>query len=137
MSKRAISWILDYTDKLKTKEERIDCLRQNDSEPMRIILKYALDPNIEWLLPEGDPPYKPETEDGLESRLYSQARTLYLFVKGGNDNLLQLRREYLFVNLLETIHPEDAKLLLAVKDKKLPYKNINAKLIKEVYPGLL
>jgi hypothetical protein len=69
--------------------------------------------------------------------LYTEARRLYLFLKGGNPNLTPFRREMLFINLLETVHPNDAKLLLTVKEKKLPYKGLTLNLIKEAYPGLI
>ena len=62
----------------------------------------------------------------------------YLFVKGGNDNLNQLRRETMFVELLENIDPEDAKLLAAIKDKKMPegYEGLDEKHVKKAFPDL-
>lgn len=138
MARRSIAWILDFTDKLPNDEERIKCLQANDTVPMRTIIKFALDPNIEWLLPEGDPPYTVNEDDKYsEGVLYSEVRKLYLFIKGGNDNLKPIRREQLFINLLQIVDPKDAVLLLAAKDKKLPYKNITEKLIRKAYPGLL
>jgi hypothetical protein len=67
----------------------------------------------------------------------AETRRLYLFLKGGNPNITKLRREALYIELLESVHPEDAKMLIAAKSKKLPYKGINAKLVKEAFPGLL
>lgn len=136
MARRSISWILEFTSKLPTTKEKVECLRQNDNSAIRTILKFALDPKIEWLLPEGEPPYTPYDFGGGEPRLYGEARRLYLFVKGGNDNLNQIRREALFVSILEDVDPEDAKLLLAIKDKKLPFKGLNRKIVEEAYPGI-
>jgi hypothetical protein len=48
-----------------------------------------------------------------------------------------VRRETLFIELLENINPLEAKILLAVKDKKLPFKGLTAKLVEEAFPGLL
>ena len=62
---------------------------------------------------------------------------MYLFVEGGNPSLKQLRRESLFVQLLETVSADDAKLLLAIKDKYLPYPGVTPDIIKEAFPGLL
>jgi hypothetical protein len=62
---------------------------------------------------------------------------MYLFVEGGNPNLSQLKREQIFIELLESVDPQDAELLVSVKDKKLPYKNINRNLIEKTYPGLI
>jgi hypothetical protein len=116
---------------------KVEFLRQHDSGPLRLILSYALDPNIEWDLPDTDPPYKPCPHPGQETRLISEARRLYLFIKGGNPNLKRIRREALFIELLESIHPDDAKLLNAIKNKKITYKGITAKLVNEAFPDLI
>jgi hypothetical protein len=136
MNKKAISWILDFTSKLPNEEEKIKCLRANQNPAILTILKYAYDPNIKWLLPEGDAPYTPATAVGTESYLYSDARKLYLFIEGGNPNLTKLRREALFIDFLQNIHPEDAKLIIAAKDKKLPYSGLSSKLVLKAFPGL-
>ena len=115
----------------------IDWLYKNDSPALRAILKYAYDPKVKFILPEGAPPYKQNQLPDLQSVLYSELRKLYLFVEGGNPNLKQTRREYLFIQLLENLDKEDAELIVAVKDKKIPYKGITAKLVKEAFPGLI
>jgi hypothetical protein len=136
MSKKAISWILDFTSKLPNDEEKIKCLQANNNMAILTILKLAYDPNIKWLLPEGDAPYNPSGEANTETYLYSDARKLYLFIEGGNPNLTTARREALFIDFLQNIHPEDAKLIVAIKDKKLPYKGLNSKLVLKAFPGL-
>lgn len=134
--RKPIYWILNFTDNLPNDEERIKCLQANGVEAVKIILKYAFDPRIKWLLPEGAPPYTPSENSNMDSMLYSEARKFYLFVEGGNDNLNQIKRERIFIDILENIHPEDAKLVLNVKDKKLPYKNIGKRLVKKAFPEL-
>lgn len=129
--------VLDQASKLKATEEKIEFLRANNSPALQIILKYAFDPTIVWDLPAGEPPYKPCPYPAQEMRLMAEARRLYLFIKGGNPNLTKLKRESLYIELLESIHPDDATLLNAVKSKKLPYKGITIKLIKEAFPGLI
>jgi hypothetical protein len=129
--------ILEETSKLKSNEEKINFLRSSGSPALHQILKYALDPSIVWDLPEGAPPYTPCIYPAQEMRLLAETRRLYLFLKGGNPNLTKLKREALYIELLESIHPEDAKLLVSIKDKKIPYKGITAKLIKEAFPGLI
>lgn len=129
--------ILEKAAEPKATADRIAVLQQNDSNALRTILKYAYDPQIVWDLPEGVPPYKPCPYPAQEMRLFAEIRRLYLFIKGGNPNLNKLRRETLFIELLESIHPEDAKVLIAIKDKKLPQKALSAKLIKEAFPGLI
>jgi hypothetical protein len=136
MERKAISWILDFTSKLPNEEEKIKCLRANNISQIIDVLRFTYDPNIKWLLPEGSPPYAPNNGSNLESRFYAEIRKLYLFVEGGNNNLQPLKRETLFISLLENIHPEDAKLLLSMKEKKLPYKGLTSTLILKAFPGL-
>lgn len=132
-----ISEILKKVSESKTKDEKLEILRKNDSSAIRTILKYALDPEIKWALPEGEPPYKPCQYLDQQSMLYHEARRLYLFIEGGNPNLSTIRREALFVNLIESIDANDARVLLSAKEKKLPFKGITVNLINEAYPGLL
>lgn len=136
MARKPISWILDFTSKLPNEEEQIKCLQQNDNSAIRTVLRFCFDPNIKWLLPKGDAPYKPCDFPNLDNMLYSEARRLYLFVEGGNPNLTTLKRESMFVELLQCIHPEDAKLLVAIKDKKFPYPGLKSQTILKAYPGL-
>jgi Family of unknown function (DUF6433) len=136
MARKAISWILDFTSKLPNEEEQIKCLQVNNNSAILTILKFCFDPNIKWLLPEGDAPYKPCEYPNVDNMLYTEARRLYLFVEGGNNNLTQLKRESMFVDLLQSINPEDAKLLVSIKDKKLPYKGLSSKTVLKAFPGL-
>ena len=129
--------VLKKTSELSTTAERVEFLRRNQNGALLTVLKYALDPNIEWDLPDSDPPYKPNIYPAQENMLMTEARRLYLFIKGGNPNLKQVRREALYIELLETVHPEDAIVLNHAKNKKLPYKGITAKLVNEAFPGLI
>lgn len=132
-----IAEILIKASKLTKNQEKIDFLRQHYSAPLGTVIKYALDPNIEFDLPEGAPPYKKNDLTGQETRLYSEVRKLYLFLKGCPKNLNKIKREALFIEMLENVDPNDAELLIAMKDKKLPYKGFTPKFIKEALPGLL
>lgn len=136
MARKSIAWILEFTSKLPNEEEQIKCLQANDNSAIRTVLKFCFDPNIKWLLPEGDAPYKPCEYPNMDNMLYSEARRLYLFVEGGNPNLTTLKRESMFVELLQSITPEDAKLLISIKDKKLPYKGLTSKTVLKAFPGL-
>lgn len=135
--KLPISTILETASQFKTNQEKIQYLRQHDSSALRTVLQYAMDPKVKWLLPEGEPPYKKNQNIDQEGMLYAEARRLYLFVEGGNPNLTKLKREMLFIDLLQSVHPKDAELLISVKEKKLPYKNYSKKLINEAFPGLI
>ena len=69
--------------------------------------------------------------------LYGLLRKLYLFVEGGNPNLKPARREYLFIELLESVHPSEAELLCQIKDKKLKCNGLTYNLVKETFPELI
>lgn len=135
-NRKSIAWILEFTSKLPNEEEKIKCLQANNVDAIKTILQYCFDPRIKWLLPEGDAPYQPSEFPNLESMLYSEVRRLYLFVEGGNNNLKPLKRERMFIELLESITPEDARLVIAIKDKKLPFEGLTAETVKKAYPGL-
>jgi Family of unknown function (DUF6433) len=136
MSRKSISWILDFASKLPNEEEKIKCLQANNTNALLIILKIAYDPNVKWDLPEGDPPYNPCEFPNQENMLYQEARKLYLFLEGGNPDLHKIKRETMFINLLGSVEPSDAKLLLAIKNKKLPYPGLNSDIILKAFPGL-
>lgn len=137
MRKNGIAEILKIVSEQKTTEDKVKKLQELNTPVLQQILKYALDPSIKWKLPEGEPPYNPSPYDDTQSMLYQEARRMYLFIEGGNDNLTPLRREQLFISLLESLDKEDAKLIVAAKDKKIPYKGITIKLVNTAFPGLI
>lgn len=137
MARLGIFQILNKVAEAAKAEDKIQILRENDSGALRTILKYALDPSIEWDLPPTDPPFKPCPYPAQELRLLSEVRRLYLFIKGGNPNLTKMKREALYIELLESIHPEDAMVLNCAKNKKLPHKTITAKIVKQTFPDLI
>lgn len=136
--KKSIYKILEECAEPKSTNEKVQKLQQyGNSVPLiQQILKYAFDPNIKFALPKGDPPYKPCEFTDQEGRLYSEARKLYLFVEGGNPNLTKLKREMLFIQFIEGIDKDDAKLICAIKDKKLPFKGITSTIAKQAFPGI-
>jgi hypothetical protein len=135
--KLSVAEILKKASEMKNEAERIQWLRQNNSVALESVLRGAFDPKIKWLLPEGNPPYKPNDLVDQQNKLYAEARKLYLFIEGGNPNLKQIRREQLFIELLEAVDPEDAKLLLAIKEKHLPYPGVTPEIVTKAFPGIL
>jgi hypothetical protein len=135
--KLGISEILEMADKAETEEHRKEILLNHNSRVLQSILKHAYCPSLKFILPSGKYEYQKNQLFDLEHMLYSEARLLYLFVEGGNPALTEDKRKKLFIRLLENVAPADAELLLKVKDKKLPFKKITKKLVKEVFPGLI
>ena len=131
------SEILTKVAKLKTKKDKVEYLQKYNTDALRMVIKASFDPKIEWALPEGDVPYRAnEAPEGTEHTVLSQeARTLFNFIKGGNGQLTQNKRETRFVQMLEGLHADEAKLIVAAKDKKLHqvYKGLSANVVKEAF----
>lgn len=134
--KKSIYNILKECAEPKAVKDKVELLQKNASPVLLTILKHAFDPNIKFLLPDSDPPYKPCEFLDQEGRLYSEARKLYLFVEGGNPSLTKFKREMLFIQFIEGLDKDDAKLMLAVKDKKLPFKSLTADVVLKAFPNL-
>lgn len=135
MVQRSIASIIQEVEKETDPDKQADILKKNSSAALKTIIGYSMDPQVKWLLPEGDPPYRPIHEGtDQEGRLYSDARRLMYFINTPEGmEIKQIRRESLFIELLETIAPEDAKLLLRCKNKKL---NISVEAVKKAFPGI-
>ncbi len=131
------SEVLEKLGKLKTKKQKVKYLQEQNTESLRMVIKSSFDPKIEWLLPDGPVPYVPnDAPEGTEhTDLAWEARKLYNFVKGGNGALSQNKREAMFVQLLEGLHPNEAEILVAAKDKSLHkmYKGLSANVVKEAF----
>ena len=129
---------LKDVEKQKTKKDRIAKLQKyfNESNALAIIFDLTFNPKIKWLLPPGTPPYHINDKDmDLQHVLKNQVRKLQYFIntREGN-NMKPLRREMMFIELLESVDFYDAKLLISIKDGKLPYNGITKKLVQEAFP---
>ena len=131
------SEIATKVNNAKDKPRKLKVLRDNNSVPLRQVLKAAFDPKIQWALPKGDVPYTVNDAPlGTEHTVLSQqAKRLYLFIKGGDNTLKQNKRELLFVQMLEGLSAEEAEFLVAVVNKKIntKYKGFTANLVKEAF----
>ena len=135
-----ISEILRKVSNAKTKKEKVDLLRNHNSNALRKLLIINFDESIESVMPEGDVPYTPnDAPIGTDhSRLEQEYRGLYRFFKGGDPRLKGLKRESMFVQLLEGLSAEEAELLVLVKDGKMntKYKRITKAVISEAFPSI-
>ena len=157
--------VLEVVSAQKTKARKVEALRKYQHDSLKVIFVWNFDETVISLLPEGDVPYG-ETEDqtvyngSLSDNLAREAaggesatgqdldgrnRTslrreytvLYNFVKGGNDRLSAIRRETMFVQMLEGLHPEEAKIVCLVKDKDLESKyKITYDMVQQAYPDI-
>ena len=130
-----ISEILEKVSKVKTKKEKVKLLQEYNHNALRMVIKSSFDPKIEWALPDGDVPYtRNDAPEGTEhTSLSYESRKLYHFIKGGDNQITQNKREAMFVQMLEGLHADEAKLLINIKDKKLHqvYKGLSSAVVKE------
>ena len=132
-----MSEIATKINNAKDKPRKLKVLRDNDSTPLRQVLKGAFHPDIQWALPKGDVPYTVNDAPlGTDHTILSQeAKRLYLFTKGGDNTLSQNKRELLFVQMLEGLSADEAEFLVTVVNKKVnnKYKGFTANLVKEAF----
>ena len=131
--------ILELVDIQRTKAKKIEILREYDDLALKAILIWNFDPTAISVLPEGPVPYKEnEVPIGTDhTSLRREWKNLYHFVKGGNDRLSAIRRETMFVQMLEGLHPEEAKIVCLVKDKDLESRyKITYDMVQQAYPDI-
>ena len=157
--------VLNLVVKQKTNEKKIEVLKRYEDPSLKAIFIWNFDESIISLLPEGEVPFfgdnvlktstiterigdavssmKGGSSDSLgtidekHSTIRREYGKFYNFIKGGNDSLNSIRRETIFINLLEGIHPLEAEILCLVKDKKLQTKyKITKEIVSQAYPDI-
>ena len=131
--------ILQKVSSAKTKKEKIDLLKEYNSQGLRSLLIINFDDSLEFLLPEGEVPFTPnDAPAGTEhTRLTQEYRGLYRFFKGGDSSIKGMRREQLFVQLLEGLHADEANMLVSACNKDLQSKyRITKAVVAEAFPAI-
>lgn len=153
--------------KTKNQSKKIEVLKTYAHDSVMAVLIWNFDESIISLLPEGEVPYGNTREDNSvtgtlsdkindavgmmresgqtslgsqdqgKASIRAEYTKFYNFLKGGNDGLSSLRRETMFINILEGLHPLEAEILVLVKDKKLSdrYK-ITKDIVSAAYPQI-
>ena len=133
--------VLRKVSNAKTKAEKINLLQKHNSNALRQVLIMNFDESVISMLPEGEVPYTPnDAPIGTDhTRLESEYKGLYRFVKGGQDKLPSLKRETMFVQLLEGLSKDEAELICLAKDKKITskYKRITKAVVQEAFPQIV
>ena len=159
--------VLEAASKQRTKAKKIEVLKTYAHDSIMAVLIWNFDESIVSLLPEGDVPYGNTREDNSvtgslsdkindavgmmresgsaalgsqdqgKASIRGEYTKFYNFLKGGNNGLSNLRRETMFINILEGLHPLEAEILVLVKDKKLTdrYK-ITKDIVSAAYPQI-
>lgn len=136
-----VSEILDKFEAAKTKDEKINILRSNVSDPLLVLLRLNYDHMLKMELPEGEPPFRKDTDKPIgynESSLQLELRRFYIWLVP-STNLPKLKKESLFVAMLESIHWTEAEALILAKDRKLhtKYKSLKEEIVREAFPRAL
>lgn len=137
----SIHQVLEEFDKAKSKEAKISVLKAYDHVVLRGILQINYDPRVRINLPEGEPPFKKDTSIPLgysETNLFTEFRRFYIWLDS-TVNLTRMRKEQLFIQMLEGLHWTEAEVVCLAKDRKLntKYKSLKEDIVREVWPDLL
>ena len=157
--------VLDLASQQRSAAKKVEVLKNYEHDSLKMVFIWNFDDSVISMLPPGEVPYgdlkeanvyKGTLSDNIAKEaaggesatgqdLNGRGRTslrreymnLYHYVKGGNDSLTTLRREMMFINLLEGLHPKEAELLVKTKDKKLEdlYK-VTWDNVKAAYPDI-
>ncbi len=157
--------VLSLASKQRSNAKKVEVLRKYEHDSIKAIFIWNYDDSAISLLPPGEVPYsslkdEQNSSGTLSTKIGQQTATmqfnntvntnkgfttlrrewtkLYNFVKGGNDKLNGLRRETMFIQILEGLHPLDAEILCLVKDKKLYDKyKITKENVAQAYPDIV
>ena len=159
--------ILNIVSKQRSGTKKVEALKKFEHPSLKTLFIWNFDESIVSALPPGDVPYAAVDEmdsfkgtlsekisdavdkmgelgssslgsqDQGRSSIRKEYEKFYNFVKGGNDGLSSLRRETMFINLLQGLHPLEAEIICLVKDKKLETKyKINKDVVSQAYPDI-
>ena len=138
--------LLEAVDSERVKAKKLEILRTHGDDSFKMVMIWNFDESVISVLPEGNVPYEPvegdvqaSKEQGVPQRttIRNAARQFYRFVKGGDDQLNKIKRESIFINILQTLPQPEAEILVLVKDKALNTKyNITKELVSEAYPEI-
>ena len=160
--------VLDAASKQRSKAKKVEVLQRYKHPSLVSLFVWNYDSSIITLLPEGPVPYGTNRDDQnstgtLSSRIddavskmsemgstslgsqdqgqasiRAEYKKFYNFCKGGNPSLSNLRRETMFINILEGLHPLEAEILILVKDKNLERKyKISKEVVSTAYPEIV
>ena len=134
-----MSEILELVSKQRSAAKKIEVLKEYRTDALTAILIWNFDDTAVSMVPEGEVPYeKNDVPVGTDhTSLRKEWKNLYHFVQGGNNTLSPIRRETMFIQMLEGLHPDEADILCLVKDGRLSEKyKINREHVEKAYPDI-
>ena len=138
--------LLEAVDSERTKAKKVSLLKQHGDIAIKSLFIWNFDETVVSMLPTGNVPYQPVDSTQIASQgsgvanrstIRNKADMFYNFVRGGNNGLNKIKRETMFIGLLESLHPSEADILILVKDKQLGTKyKVTRELVSEAYPDI-
>tara|TARA_Y100000385_G_C12762791_1_gene495797 strand:- start:6 stop:419 length:414 start_codon:yes stop_codon:yes gene_type:complete len=129
--------IFERYAKLKTRKEKIQYLKDNGIPAVRDVCRGIYDERLEFIIPEGKPPYTPNRPESVPSSLKRKHRDFGMFVKGAvSAKQPQYKIERMYIQMLESIHAEDSEIVIDMVKRKAP-KGLTKKIVEEAFPTLL
>ena len=159
--------VLQLASKQRSKAKKVEVLKKYEHPSLKAVFIWNFDESVISLLPEGEVPYASVGEQGSftgtvsgnikdavgmmdelgskslgsqdqgRSSIRKEFKRFYNFIKGGNDSLTNLRRETMFINILQGLHPLDAEIVCLIKDKQLETKyKISKEIVSQAYPDI-
>ena len=131
--------ILEVVSKARSKVKKVELLKEHRTDALTALLIWNFDETVLSVIPEGNVPYEPnDVPVGTDhTTLRREWKQLYNFVKGGNDSLSHVRRESMFIQILEGLHPNEAEILCLVKDKNLGARyKLTRDVVEKAYPDI-
>ena len=130
--------VLQKVSNAKTKKEKIALLKEYNTQALRSLFIINFDDTVISMLPPGDVPYQPnDAPEGTEHTLLEkEARLLHHFFKGGS-NVSQVKRENMFIQMLEGLNKGEAEVLILAIDKKIGKRwKITKACVTEAFPSI-
>lgn len=121
----------------ETQRKRKELLLNNRTDHLEKFLRYAFHPDVKFLLPKGKPPYHAGPPSMNSKLIYGQIRLINYLTNEFTGNLTPLKREQMFIQILESVSPEEAELIVQMKEKKLKVTGLSYNLVQETFPHLL
>ena len=129
--------IIEQIEEAKTDEEVVSLLQMygNRHTSVTDYLRCLFDEKIEFLLPDGKPPYSPCHLNEIPSTWHKQHMNLRYFIKMGvTDDVGQMKRERMFIRTLESMHPEDALIICKMVEKKPATEKLTKEIAEKAFP---
>ncbi len=134
-----VSEVIQRVSNAKTRDEKIEILRYYDTPALRAVLIWNFDENVQSDLPEGEVPYTPnDAPIGTEhTQLLQEWRKFNHFVRGVT-NTTKIRKELMFIQLLEALHSSEAELICLMKDKQIQKRyKITKVVVQDAFPEIV